>query len=109
TKIKLSLYLLPQIMKDPFLRNIYHVAASSTKNQFSENKNDKISCSYTLLRDINNHPIGMIRLTMPRDIVNTGEKSIFYYLIVYIISGFLLATVIWYLLRVLILNRLERL
>src|SRR5690606_27942191 len=64
---------------------------------------------YSLFRDINHKPIGMIELFISRNIYNAGVQATHYYLSIFLILGIISAVLIWLLLRSLVLVRLENL
>lgn len=64
---------------------------------------------YTLLKDINQKPIAIVKLDMPRSISHFGVKTIRYYNIATFIYSVLLLGLLWYLLQTLLVERLERL
>jgi len=107
TELDLAIFFLPQLSIQGPLKNIYDAIIKGADENYIEKVNQKISYGYTLLKDINQRPIGMLRVSVPRAIYRTGDQAITYYLGVFILSGVLLAMLIWYLMRVLILKRLE--
>lgn len=109
TNLKLSLFLPQQINKEPLLKQVFATMQVDKNNSATKIMNNQMAYGYLLLTDLNNAPIGMIQVDNPRIIFKTGSDAIKFYLSVYLLSGIVLVAVIWFLLRVLILNRLEHL
>lgn len=107
TQLNLSLYLLSQIEYDLNFKNIFNQAIQNKDGNQIILVNNEWANAYTLLRDIYGQPIGMIQLKVPRSIYLSGKETIDYYIAVFVISGFLLGVLIWFLLRILVLKRLE--
>jgi PAS domain S-box-containing protein len=61
-----------------------------------------------VLRDINHHPIGMIKIIVPREIRMAGERTVFYFNVALIATGIIFAILLFYLLRFLVIKRLEK-
>jgi len=107
TSIALTMYLPKAIQSNAGLNKIFKDATRQTDDEGIIVLDNRDAYGYLLLKDIYNKPIGLIRLTVPRNIVQTGKETINYYLVIYLVSGLILAVVMWYLLRILILKRLE--
>ncbi len=108
TKVKLKLFLRDEINKSEKLQSIFK-SISGEKPHFSEPIENNLLQGYTLIKDINEKPIGMFRMETQRGIYNTGLQAINYYLASFIALGILFSLLMLWLLRVLIIKRLEKL
>jgi sensor domain CHASE-containing protein len=106
TSLSLKLYLAHDIASNPKMQKIYESALQKPNHNYILTKNNYAN-SYTVLLDIFNQPIGLLGVTTKRDIYAIGKNAIHFYLGIFIISGILVAGMLWFLLRVLILKRLE--
>ncbi|MDX1902449.1 MAG: diguanylate cyclase [Gammaproteobacteria bacterium] len=68
--------------------------------------NKKIISGFAPILDVNQHPIAMLRIYDSRTLYNEGIKTIKYYLLTILMLGFGVALLIWYLLKVYVLDRL---
>lgn len=109
TALDLVLYLSSQIDADPVLKKIYQRSLDNPKNSQMVFTNNENIYGYTILKDVNHEPIGMMRLTVPRWIFVAGTQAIKYYLSIFLISGLIITALMGYLLRILVLKRLESL
>jgi sensor domain CHASE-containing protein/anti-sigma regulatory factor (Ser/Thr protein kinase) len=106
TSLSLTLYLPKEIETSQKMKEIYHYALQDADRKYISMHN-KYAKSYTVLLDIRNQPIGMLGITTPRDIYAIGKRAIHFYLGIFFISGILVAAILLYLLRILVLQRLE--
>lgn len=61
---------------------------------------------YTFIRDVNNQPIGLLRISSIREVYSEGIKTINSYMAIVIGIGILFLISVWYLLRIFIIDRL---
>lgn len=109
TKLDVKLYLPDEIKGNEKLSKIFNDIGTNKDGHFNKPiTHDKLQ-GYTVIKDIFGKPIGMFQMTTPRSIFLTGSKAIQYYLTSFLVLGVLFIGLILYLLRVLILKRLERL
>lgn len=108
TKLEVKLYLPDAISKNTQLSEVFH-AISKSDPHLSEPIDEDFLQGFTLLKDINNKPIGMLRMQTPRTIYKTGQEAIRYYLSSFMILAILFSGLILWLLRSLIIRRLEKL
>jgi PAS domain S-box-containing protein len=106
TKLDMTLYPLPLVNQDPQLKKEYTVLL--TKGDDHVILNNSTLNLYTLVRDINSEPIGMIKINMPRGIHQLGLKTIHYFNMVFLGIGIFFAILLFYLLRLIIIRRLEK-
>lgn len=109
TKLQLDLFTANQIGGNTDLKNAFRSVIKNDNGHFSTPINNNTLHGYSLIRDINGKPIGMFRMTAPRSIYLTGEKSVHYFLSSILILGILFVFLMGWLLRRLIVKRLERL
>lgn len=109
TKTNVSLLLPDQIKGDTSLKAIYEQLAKDPAGHFSAAISKDALHGYTLIKDINSKPIGMFRMITPRAIYLTGDKAVKYYLMSFIVLAIIFSLLMLWLLRVLIIKRLERL
>lgn len=108
TRSRLKLFNSSQIARNPILSQEY--AKLSKYNGYQTRiVNDDFIAGYLLIRDVNNTPIGMIRLLEHRDIYKKGVNAINFLLGSFLLLGAVLALLLWWLLRSLIVLRLEKL
>jgi diguanylate cyclase (GGDEF)-like protein len=109
TKLSLTLYLSNQIKNDPNLIKPFEAVSESKNGHFNAPLNENTLQGYAVIKDINDNPIGMFQMTSPRLIYITGLNAIHYYLTTFVILGILVSMLMLWLLRILIIKRLERL
>lgn len=107
TKVNVKLFLPNEINQSPTLQKYFNKIADSGHYSIPVS-NERLE-GYTLIRDVYNKPIGMFRMTTPRAIYQTGQKAVTYYLITFVILGIIFSILMLWLLRILIIKRLERL
>lgn len=105
-KSDIVFYPLSAIKKDAELKREYSILL--TKPYHVVITSDKILSLYTFLRDINNDPIGIIKTISQRNIHLVGVKTIHYFNIAFITIGILSALLLFYLLRILVITRLDK-
>jgi len=109
TKLNLSLSLISQIEKDPKLEKVFKDISNNKNGHWNSPINEQTLQGYSVIKDINNKPIAMFQMTSPRSIYLTGVEAIHYYLISFIVLGILFSLLMLWLLRILIIKRLEHL
>src|SRR3990167_3458383 len=109
TKTNVSLLLPHQIEGDTHLKAIFDDVSKSESGHYSAATAHDALHGYTVIKDIFGKPIGMFRMITPRAIYLTGDKAIKYYLMSFIVLGVIFSALMLWLLRVLIIKRLERL
>lgn len=109
TKTNISLLLIPQIKSDQQLSEIFDAVTKDKTGHYSAAISKDALHGYTVIKDVFGKPIGMFRMITPRAIYLTGEKAVNYYLMSFIVLGVIFSIMMLWLLRVLIIKRLERL
>lgn len=108
-EMNLKLYLPSAITANSTLTGYFHHALASANGNYILLPNNNDSYAYTILRDINNKPIGMIKAYMPRDVFAGGYKAIQYFLIIFAAIFLVSSVILWKFLREIIISRLEQL
>lgn len=101
--------LLPKDIKNKQEAQYFKVMANNKTGHFLNILDDNHLEAFTLIRDLNKHPIAMIKMSTSRLIVQTGVKAIRYYLFAFIFLGILFSLLMLWLLRLLIILKLENL
>lgn len=109
TKLDIKLLLPDQIQQQPQLINFFNTISNNKNGHISKPYNENDLHGYTIIRDIYEKPIGMFQMTTPRSIYKTGVEAIRYYLISFVALGIIFSLLMLWLLRGLIIRRLERL
>ncbi len=109
TKLNLVLFLPKQIKKNDTLNQAFTEISENKTGYLNYPVSKNLLHGYTVIRDINHQPIGMFQMSTPRSIYDTGVKAISYYLIAFVILGVIFSILMIWLLRILIIKRLERL
>lgn len=109
TKLNLQLFIPDQIDKNAALKKDFSNLVNNKSDYLNYPIDSKTLNGFALIRDINNAPIGMIRMISPRAIFMTGQKAIRYYLISFVALGILFSILMIWLLRALVIKRLEHL
>lgn len=109
TNLSVQLFTINEIRKNPRLQETFETTKDTYSNNFSQPISAKELEAFTLLRDTNDVPIAMIRMVEARSIFQTGQASIRYFLISMILLGLIISGILIWLLRILIVNRLEEL
>ena len=107
TKVQTNIYTLNNIKNNPNLLNYYQQLQHS--DSILVRPNNKMLIAYSLLRDIDNHPIALIRAELPRNIYQIGLKTINYYNTLSLMSSVTLLAVFWIAIHSIIVRRLEKL
>lgn len=109
TKLNLDLFLPQQISADTKLASAFKEISTNKTGNLNYPINENTLQGFTVIKDINGKAIGMFRMTTPRAIYLTGVRAISYYLISFVALGILFSLLMLWLLRMLIIKRLERL
>jgi diguanylate cyclase (GGDEF)-like protein len=109
TRLHLQLHLPADIAAQPALQISYQQTMQSPSQHVSHSLDNNTTEAFTLLTDINHKPIGMFQITTPRLIYLAGMKAIHYFLISFAILAVVFSLLMLWLLRILIIKRLEKL
>jgi diguanylate cyclase (GGDEF)-like protein len=109
TKLNLDIATLDEIKNDRGLMDIFQQTTDTANGHIAQPINRNTLAGYTLIRDINHEPIGLIRMTIPRSIYLAGLDTINYFLVSFIILGILFSLLMIWLLHLIIVKRLEKL
>jgi diguanylate cyclase (GGDEF)-like protein len=108
-KLNLNLYLPKEINKNPALGKIYTRAKLDEQSFTVLPINQHYLHAYTIIKDIFGKPIGMVQVTLPRSIYFPGSRAIRYFLVSFIGLGIAFSFLSLWLLRNLIIRRIESL
>lgn len=103
-KLNANLYTLNNIHESNKLLNDYTNLMVHDKKIVSLNQQTLLL--YSLLKDINKNNIGMIKIIMPRELYLLGNTAIKYFNIAFFIGGLLFSIVLFYLIKLLVIQRL---
>lgn len=109
TKINLTLLTPDQINASTNYAHAFQQATNSTNSHYDTPINNKVLEGFSVIKDVNGKPIGMLRMTAPRSVYLSGIESIDYYLTSFVALGILFSILMVWLLRILIVKRLEKL
>jgi diguanylate cyclase (GGDEF)-like protein len=109
TKVNIELIILDQTPLSAQDKVALGRASSHANGHYIEAINTKTLLTYIVIKDINNTPIGMLKSVIPRHSYMAGLQAIHYYLATYLITGLLFSMLMLFLLRALIIRRLEKL
>lgn len=109
TRLNVTFLTLHEISKQPKLNAIFKNLINSSTTYSKEIINDEKVSGYMLIRDINDTPIGMLDISNERPIYQSGLHTINFYLTSFLIIGIVFSIIIIFLLRSIILKRLEHL
>jgi|SRR5579883_1358708 len=104
-ELKVNFLPLPLSPSNNLLNTAYsHLIAG--ENYYLTPKNNEIAYGFTLLRDINNQPLGLLQIETPRTVYNEGVNTIYHYLTIVVILGVIILLTMMLLLKILVLNRI---
>ncbi|OGT42320.1 MAG: hypothetical protein A3F42_01405 [Gammaproteobacteria bacterium RIFCSPHIGHO2_12_FULL_37_34] len=109
TKVDVKLFLPTDIANSSSLQNYFNLISQSEKGHYSTPISNHLLEGYTVIKDVYNRPIGMFRMSTPRAIYLSGQKAVNYYLATFLVLGILFSILMLWLLRILIVRRLEKL
>lgn len=107
TNIPLSIYTFNDIKNNTLLKEIFSQLITSNNNQYIDRHDKKLAYAYILLHDIFNQPIGFVKIVLSRDVIKIGSEAIGYYLVIFLLTGIILAFVLLHLMNILILKRVD--
>lgn len=67
--------------------------------------NDKLKYGFMLLKDIHSEPVGLVRISMPRNVYQQGLQTAYNYSAIVLLSALIVTLLVWYLLRMFVLKR----
>lgn len=109
TKVDIKLLLKDEIEKSASLTEAFNKISEGKNTHTSTPLDEKKLEGFTVIKDINNKPIGMFRMTTPRAIYQTGMHAINIYLATFVVLGIIFSALMVWLLSHLIISRLEKL
>lgn len=109
TKVDIKLFLPSQIKTSAFLSTTYKTISSTKSGHFIKPVDEDNLQGFTIIKDINNMPIGMLQMTTPRSIYQKGLATINYYLISFCFLAIIFSFLMLKLINVMVTRRLEKL
>jgi diguanylate cyclase (GGDEF)-like protein len=109
TRLNVTLLLPDAIEKNSVYKKAYDIVKTNDSGHFDEPIDEANIQGFSVIRDIYNKPIAMLRIQSPRSTYLTGLRAIHYYLVLFLIVGIIFSALLVSLVRVLIVRRLERL
>ena len=109
TKLDLKLIIPSQLTNNAQLKSYFDDITTNKTGHLAVPINEHTLQGYSLIKDIYGKPIGMFQMTTPRAIYKTGVEAIKYYLLSFTALGVIFSGLMLWLLRALIIKRLERL
>lgn len=109
TKLTLELFLPKQIENNSTLAQTFKTISNNQTGHYNNPVDKKSIEGFTVIRDLYEKPIGMFRMVSPRVIYKAGTEAIHYYLLAFVVLGVIFSLIMLWLLRVLVIKRLERL
>lgn len=85
-------------------QSIYKKLVKGEKHQF-ERINSQTLVGYVLIKDISGRPIGMLKVNLPRTLYAQGVQMIQYFFFILILLGAVTLAAMWWVMRLLVLNR----
>lgn len=101
--IQATMFPLPQ---DDVLLNKAYEKLKTQQEFYITPLNDNQIVGFSYLHNINNEPIGILKITMPRTFYNQGHHTIDRYLTIIAAIGLIYVALIWYLLKIFVLDRI---
>lgn len=102
---KLKFFPLSAISSDPLVKLEFSQLDFTQKtSQIALNKN--IAYGFILITDINNTPVGVLRIEIPRNVYLQGISTSYHYFIIVIVIGLLVMLLTWYLLKIFVIDRI---
>lgn len=107
TKANVVFYPLPVIHQHPELLKKYDEALNNPSVFLI--KTSELINGYSILRDVQDKPLGLLQVKMSRSIFLAGIQTIHNFNLVFLVCGIILALFLFYLLNTLMIKRLKKL
>jgi diguanylate cyclase (GGDEF)-like protein len=104
-KVKIDLLPLPNETSSASLQHVF-LNLKNAGSYYITAPNNNLINGYTFITNIQNEPIGILHIELPRTLYHEGIKTIHRYLIILIGIGIFFMLVIWVLLKIFVLDRL---
>lgn len=109
TKLNVKMYRTDEIQPGSDLAMLMSSLQDKPGNSWVKIINKNVLEGYKLLLDINDKPIALLEITMPRDVFRVGLATIYYYNSSLLGVGILLTLLLMYMLHKMVTKRLEKL
>lgn len=100
-----TIFRLPQTISNPEITPVYNTLISGQANYLQIN-HDQLD-AYRFLKDINGNNIAIMKIDTPRKIFQIGKETIWYSNIIVFAYSIIITIVLWLLLQILIVKRIE--
>lgn len=108
TNLALTIYRVESDMHDSIIKNVYEKLVKQNSPVVEVKSNDMID-GYILLKDIDDHSIAIIKAEIPRKVYLVGSAAIAKFNAIFLGFGVIFILLLSYLIRALVINRLEKL
>lgn len=102
--MNIQFYSLPLKSNNKIVRSAY-AALNAGAKEYVSTVNAKVATGYIFLNDIDNKPVAMLQIEIPRLVYQQGILTINHYLIIIITMGIFTLILMWYLLKLFVLDR----
>lgn len=103
---KMQMELIPLPLKTPDVKSEQALnALQNGASYFTVPVDKNMNYGFAMIRDIKQQPVALLRIESPRTIYNEGIATVRYYIAVVIGIGFIVLFTVWYLLKILIIDR----
>jgi len=109
TSLNVVLYRMDDIKNKPGFNKTLSQLEDAPSSIYTEIMNEKTIKGYKLLLDIDNKPIGILEVTILREVYKVGLATVHYFNLVMLVSGIFLITILMYLIHRMVVIRLEKL
>lgn len=97
---------LPLTTLDTFAQQAYKNLLTENKSYYLIPINNKLSYGFMFIKDIDNVPVGMFQITLPRILYEESTLITNHYIFILITLGIFVIALMWYLLKIFVLNRI---
>jgi sensor domain CHASE-containing protein len=106
TKLQADIFPINKIAFNPQLKTSYNALLNNDAVLLDRVNSTHIH-AFAFIRDINNMPLAMMKVFLPRDVYQAGLGSIWHFISLFLLLGLIFSLLLFYLLRKIVLNPLE--
>ena len=103
-EMNVDFFALPLVNANSDVTSAYNTLLRSDQDYIKPHAINSVY-GYTLINDVNNNPIGLLRVEVPRTLYSEGLMTIKHYLVIVVLIGILVLVSMWYLLKIFVLDR----
>ena len=107
-EMKLAFFPLPLKNPDQHMQQSLNKVLHGSKSCYLDLHNNHVALGYILVKDIDNHPIGLMQIQLPRTLYKEGVTTLYHYLGIVLLLAIAISATLWYLLKIMVLNRILR-